>query len=118
FVVAFASAGDVFVQRFGADGTATDATPIAVVDGADAGGNQSAPAVAALSDGRFFVAFVDEGMGAVRGRVFASSGSPAAVVTLGSGGSPAAAAGAERFFVAWESGGTILARIYDGTGAP
>lgn len=118
FVVAFASAGDVFVQRFGADGAATDATPIAVVEGADAGGTQDQPTVAALADGRFFVAFRDEGMGAVRGRAFASSGSPAAVVTLGPGANPSAAAGAERFFVAWDASGTVRARIYDGTGAP
>jgi len=118
FVVAFVSAGDVFVQRFGADGAATDATPIAVVEGADAGGTQDQPTVAALADGRFFVAFRDEGMGAVRGRAFASSGSPAAVVTLGPGANPSAAAGAERFFVAWDASGTVRARIYDGTGAP
>jgi hypothetical protein len=108
----------VFVQRFGADGVATDATPIAVVEGADAGGTQDQPTVAALADGRFFVAFRDEGMGAVRGRAFASSGSPAAIVTLGPGANPSAAAGAERFFVAWDASGTVRARIYDGTGAP
>lgn len=118
FVVAFASAGDVFVQRFGADGVATDATPIAVVEGADAGGTQDQPTVAALTDGRFFVAFRDEGMGAVRGRAFASSGSPAAVVTLGPGANPSAAAGAERFLVAWDASGTVRARLYDGSGAP
>ena len=118
FVVAFASAGDVFVQRFGADGAATDATPLAVVEGADAGGTQDQPTVAALADGRFFVAFRDEGMGVVRGRAFAASGSPTAVVTLGPGANPSAAAGAERFIVAWDASGTIRARLYDGSGAP
>lgn len=116
FVVAFASGGDVFAQRFGADGSVTDASPIAVVEGGDAGGTQDQPTVAALPDGRFFVAFRDEGTGSVRGRAFSASGAPSALVTLGSGASPAAGAGAERFLVAWESGGAVLGRLYDGAG--
>ncbi|MEM9074252.1 MAG: hypothetical protein AAGE52_37510 [Myxococcota bacterium] len=109
FIVA-AGGGSVQAQRLSAAGAA-EGTAIAV--SADAA---SATAVAALPDGRFFVAW--ESGGTVRGRAFAADGTPATETSdIGSGTAPAATAGTGRFLVAWESGGTVRARLYNGDGA-
>jgi len=120
FVVAFAAGGDVFVQRFGADGTAEDAMAVPVPE--DMGGTQDQPSVAALDDGTFMAVWHDaSGIGA---RVFADDGSPVtpgfrAQAGAGAGEvTPAVAAGRGRFVVAWQRGGEIRARIFGSDGSP
>lgn len=109
FVTAFVGAAGIQAQRVGTDGALVDATPISV-------GAGSEPTVAALGDGRFFVAW--NAGGQIMGRAFDAGGAPVGeALTLGSGSRPSAGAGAERFLIAWEAGGTIRARVYDGNGA-
>lgn len=126
FVVAFSAGGDVFVQRFGSDGAPRDAAPVAVLE--DAAGTQDQPAVAALPDGRVLVAWRDsggDGAGtAIRARAFATDGSPAgAAITLntttaGDQSAPAVAGASDRFFVAFQSGASIRARVLSSQGDP
>ncbi len=125
FVVAFTAGGDVFVQRFGTDGSATDAAGVAVLE--DAAGTQDQPAVAALSDGRALVAWRDtEGDGAgsaIRARAFAGGAavSDAFVLNTTSAGDQSAAsiAGAgETFLVLFQSGGSVRARAISANGTP
>jgi hypothetical protein len=132
FVVAFASATDVWFQRYASDGTPTDAMPQAVLAAADATDTQDEPAIAAQSDGSFVVAWTEhsiangDGMGtSIRARTFAAAGTAtgAAVVlpSLGIAGdqtAPAAAAADMRFLVAWTSGSSVHARIVSSMGAP
>ncbi len=126
FVVAYAAGGDVFVQRFGTDGSARDAAPVAVLE--DAAGTQDQPAVAALADGRALVAWRDDsadGAGkGIRARAFGTDGSPAAnafvvnTTTAGDQNAPSAAGGNGAFAIAFESGGAVRARIISGGGDP
>lgn len=128
FVMAFAAADDVFFQRFGASGTPTDATPVAVLETAT--GVQDQPAIAALGNGTFVVAWREgdltagDGAGtAIRARIFGADGMPdtAAFVvdstTAGDQSAPAVGAADGRFFFAWQSSGDVRARIFDATGA-
>jgi cysteine-rich repeat protein len=126
FVVAFSAGGDVFVQRFGSDGAPRDAAPVAVLE--DAAGTQDQPAVAALPDGRALVAWRDsggDGAGtAIRARAFAADGMPAgAAITLntttaGDQSAPAVAGAGDRFFVAFQSGASVRARVLSSQGDP
>lgn len=127
FVVAFAAGGDVFVQRFGLDGGARDASAVAVLE--DASGTQERPTVAALGDGRVLVAW-EEAAGAasdgsetaVRARAYTASGAPAGQAFIlnttvsGSQGAPHATGGNEHFAVAFQSGGSVRARVISGSG--
>ncbi len=110
FLVAFVSAGDIFVQRFDAAGVASAALPVAM----DAG-EQSDPAVAALDADRFLVTWTDPG--GIRAKVFTGDTGGTTLV-VGAGVAPAVGAGGERFLLAWEDAGTIRARLYDGSGQP
>ena len=110
FVVAFASAGDIFAQRFDAAGVAAAALPVSM----DAG-EQGQPAVAALDDSRFLVTWQDPA--GIRARVFTGDTGGDTLV-VGTGAAPSVGAGGERFLVVWEDGGNVRARLYDGTGAP
>lgn len=126
FVVAFAAGGDVFVQRFGTDGTARDAAGVSVL--ADAAGMQGEPAVAALPDGRALVAWRDtEGDGAgsaVRARAFDAVGAPAGdafvlnTTTAGDQGAPSIAAAGETFLALFSSGGGVRGRVVAANGTP
>lgn len=126
FVVAFSAGGDVFVQRFGSDGAPRDAAPVAVLE--DAAGTQDQPAVAALPDGRALVAWRDsggDGAGtAIRARAFGADGTPAgAAITLntttaGDQSVPAVAGAGDRFFVAFQSGASVRARVLSSQGDP
>lgn len=110
FVTTFVGAAGVQAQRLGADGSLIDATPLSVGAGTE-------PSVAALSDGRFFVAW--NAGGQIMGRAFDAAGAPVGDAQLvGAGSRPSVGAGAERFLIAWEAGGTVRARVYDGSGAP
>lgn len=125
FIVAFAAGGDVFVQRFGSDGAARDAAAINVLE--DATGTQDQPAIAALSDGRFVVAWRDtEGDGdgtSIRARAYTATAPVAAafVVETSTGGdqsAPAVAAGAASFALVWQSGSALRARLLANDGTP
>jgi len=129
FVVAFSSATDVFFQRFGADGTAMDAAPVAVLAAADAADTQDQPAIAANSDGSFLVAWTEhsvangDGMGtSIRARAYAASGMPAGpalvVPTTAAGDQNAPTVGAAdgRYVVAWSSAGAVNARFVSAMG--
>ncbi len=126
FLVAFTASGDVFLQRFDATGSPVDASAQPVLD--DAGGTQDQPATASLPDGRTVVAWRDstgDGAGtAIRARVFGADGvavGPAVVVNSTTGGdqsAPAAAAGAERFAVAFQSGSEIRCTMLNADGVP
>jgi len=120
FVVAFASAGNVFAQRFDASGAVMDATPIAVTEG---GVGLASPAVAGLGDGSFFVVWQDPGAAEIRGRAFGADGAPVVPslsvnTTPGAPAAPDVAGGADRFLVTWEDGGTVRGRLFDGAGMP
>lgn len=132
FVVAFGALdGDVRYQRFGADGTPTDAAPVAVLDAASATDTQDEPAVGANSDGSFLVAWTEhsiangDGMGtSIRARAFAASGSPAGMPlvlpTTGAAGdqsAPTVAAADARYVVAWASSGSVHARCVSSSGS-
>jgi len=111
FVIATAGTS-VTAQRVAADGTLLDAAPIEVSPG-----QATSVAVAALDDGRFFVAW--ESAGEIRARAFDSDGMPRTdALSVANGAAPAAGGGGGRFFVAWESAGEIRARLYNGDGAP
>ncbi len=134
FVVAFVSGTDVHFQRFAANGTATDATAIAVLDAADAADTQDQPAIAANADGSFLIAWTEhsvangDGMGtSIRARAFGTTGTPAsAAITLpstdaskaGDQRAPSVAAADGRYLVAWASVGSVHARVVSGMGAP
>jgi hypothetical protein len=127
FVVVFAAATDVWFQRFGQDGSPTDAAAMPVLMGADAADMQDQPAVAANSDGSFLVAWNEhsttngDGMGTtIRARAFAASGAAmgAAVVVpttvAGDQTAPTVAAADGHYLVAWASGGDISACVLAG----
>ncbi len=108
FVTAFVGAAGVQAQRVDSAGSLVDATPITVGAGTE-------PSVAALADGRFFVAW--NASGQIMGQAYDASGAPSGSAhMIGAGSKPSVGAGAERFFVAWEAGGTVRARLYDGAG--
>jgi len=129
FVLAFTAGGDVFFQRFGADGSPTDASPVAVLDTAP--GTQDQPVVAALGTGVFAVAWRegdvasgDSAGTAIRARIFGADGvarGAAFVVNTTAPGdqvTPTVAAADGRFLFAWQSGAEIRARFFgeNGTG--
>jgi len=119
FVVAFSANDDVYYQRFGADGTATDADAVLVT--ADAAGVQSSAKAAALPDGRFSVAFLDATAGKIRARTFDATGTPVGLsMDLSGAGATdlAFAAGHERFAAVWVEAGGVHARLLDGAGQP
>ncbi len=132
FVVAFSAGGDVRVQRFGADGSATDASAIAVLDAADAADVQDEPSVAANTDGSFLVAWTEHGSAngdgngtTVRARAFTTAAAPAGVPLVlpsetstqsGDQTAPTVAAADGRYLVAWVGQGGVRARIVSGTG--
>ncbi|MFO0681506.1 MAG: hypothetical protein U0234_05630 [Sandaracinus sp.] len=132
FVVAFGAGGDVFVQRFAADGTAMDATAIAVVEGADAADVQDEPFVAASSDGSFLVAWTEHGSAngdgngtTARARAFTTAGAPAGAALVlpsetasqaGDQTAPTVAAADGRYLVAWVGQGGVRARVVSSTG--
>lgn len=131
FVVAFSSATDVFYQRFGADGTAMDAAPVAVLAAADSADTQDQPSVAANSDGSFLVAWTEhsvangDGMGtSIRARAYAANGmaaGPALVLPTtiaGDQSAPTVAAADGRYVVAWASAGAVNARVLSAMGTP
>lgn len=127
FVIAYTAAGDVFFQRFGADGTATDAAGRPVLTTAT--GTQDQPTIAALANGTFAVAWregdVGSGDGAgtsIRARVFAADGTArgeAFVVnstTAGDQSSPAIAGADGRFTFAWQSGSELRGAFFGENG--
>lgn len=127
FVIAFTAGGDVFFQRFAADGTATDATPRAVLDAAP--GTQDQPVIAALGTGIFAVAWRegdvasgDSAGTSIRARIFGTDGAArgAAFVvnttTPGDQITPTVAAADGRFLFAWQSGAEIRARFFGENG--
>lgn len=127
FVVAFAAGGNVFFQRFDAAGAPADAMAVAV----DAPGtSRDQPALAALADGTFLVAWAEpntagDGMGqGVRARVFGPDGTPVAASFLvnstiaGDQTRPAAAAAGSRFLVAFQSDASVRARVFSSAGDP
>ncbi|MDH5492977.1 MAG: hypothetical protein OEY14_13565 [Myxococcales bacterium] len=120
FVLAFASAGDIFLQRIDANGSAR--APEAALDPADAAGEQAAPSLALLADGRLLVAWLEATTGAIRARAFAADGSaqgPPFAVSMAAGNSaPSVAASRERFVIAYRRGLELRARLLDGAGAP
>lgn len=126
FVVAFTAGGDVFVQRFGTDGSARDATGVPVLE--DAAGMQTEPAVAALADGRALVAWRDasgDGMGsAVRARAFDASGAPAGdpfvlnTTVEDDPSAPSLAGAGEVFLALFQSGGSVRGRVISANGTP
>lgn len=112
FIVVWVEGGAVQAQRYGGDGSATDATPIAVSETP----TPAVPEVAYMADGRAYVVW-GSGSG-VRGRALDSAGAPGTANDLaGSGSRPRVAEGSGRFFAVWEDGGTISARYVDGNGA-
>lgn len=122
YVVAFVAGGQVQVQRFGADGSATDApAPVA------AGSMQSEPAVGALADGAHLVAWrqgggdgdgAGSGIRAVAFDAAGEGGAPFIVnsTTAGDQGAPAIAAGNGAYAVAFTSGGAVRVRLLNDTG--
>lgn len=116
FVVAFAAGGDVWYQRFGADGTPTDATAQSV---APAGGARSTPSVGVAGDGSFLVAWAevgaDSGGSGIRARIVAAGGAPLPDVLdvntteAGDQTRPAVAASDNAFLIAFESAGSVRA---------
>lgn len=122
FAVAFAAGGDVFVQRFGADGAPADASAQRVGDA----GSRSTPAIGALDDGTFLVAWAEsDGMGSgVRARIFSDAGAPAGEpftvndTVAGEQLEPAIAAAGDRFLVAFRSGASVRARVFSSAGDP
>lgn len=125
FVLAYASGGDVFFQRFAAAGTPTDAMGRNVLDTPT--GTQDQPAVAALPAGGFMVAWRDtegDGMGtSIRARAFGADGAPRGAPLLvnttaaGDQARPAIAGADARFAITFESAGAVRARIYSDAGA-
>jgi len=116
FVVAFVAGGDVWYQRFGADGTPTDATAQSI---APAGGARSTPSVGAAGDGSFLVAWAevgaDDGGSGIRARIVAAGGAPLPDVLdvntteAGDQTRPAVAASDNAFLIAFESAGSVRA---------
>lgn len=125
FVVAFAAAGDVFYQRFSADGEPSDASAQPI---ADPGGARSVPAVGAAGDDSFLVAWAEDnadGMGSgVRGRVVNAAGTPVDdpftvnTTLAGDQTRPAVAGSSAAFVVAFESAGSVRARGFTSAGVP
>ncbi|MBW2461284.1 MAG: hypothetical protein JRH11_06530 [Deltaproteobacteria bacterium] len=113
FVVTFTTGGEVYYQRFGADGAPVDAMAVAVPGGS---GTRGAPAAASLSDGRTAIAFTEDSTIKVQvfDAAFAAVGTP---VTVGPGTAPTAAASRERFAIAYVNGSEVMARLVapDGT---
>jgi hypothetical protein len=127
----FGAATDVWFQRFGADGTPTDAMPMPVLTGADAADLQDQPSVAVNGDGSFLVAWNEhsttsgDGMGTtIRARVFMANGMamgmPVVVPTTTAGDqtAPAVAAADSKYVVAWASGGGVSARFLSAMATP
>ncbi len=127
FVVVLAAPAGVYYQRFDVDGAAIDASARAV----DSGSNpRSHPSIAALADGSFLVAWSETGaasdlMGTgIRARTFGPDGEPKGAafqvneLTSGDQDRPAVAAFRDRFIVAFESAGSIRARIFSAFGDP
>lgn len=121
FVVAGATGGDIYFERFGSDGASLGAAALAT-EGPAASGSQEQPAIGALSDGRFYVAWRDQGTTGVSGRAFATSGTATSeAIALSTGGdsaAPSIGATRERFFVTWIAGGNVMARLVDAVGVP
>jgi cysteine-rich repeat protein len=129
FVVTFVAGGDVFVQRFGADGAARDASAVAVLE--DASGTQDQPSVAAVPDGRALVTW-REGAGAtgdgagsaIRARAFTAAGAPAGepfvlnTTVIGDQSAPRVAGLGEHFVVVFQSGPAVRARMLSASGEP
>ncbi len=127
FVVAFVAGDNIHAQRFGADGSPTDAAAIPV----DAAGSaRSAPALAALTDGSFLVAYTEQnamgdGMGSgIRARIFPATGMPTDAAFLvnstvaGDQSQPSVAAAGSRFLVAFSSNGSVRGAIVSAGGDP
>lgn len=127
FVLAFTQGGDVYFQRFGADGSPTDAMGRPVLETST--GTQDQPAIASLANGTFVVAWregdVASGDGAgtsIRARIFGSDGMPrgAAFVvnttTAGDQATPAVAGADGRFCFAWQSGADVRAAVFGENG--
>lgn len=123
FVVAYERSGDVLVQRIDGAGA-----PIgAAVPAFDGAAPQTQPAVAALPGGRFVVVFqdgdVDANGSGIRGVIFGADGMPQDDFQVNSSVEgdqtrPAVAAHADRFAVAFETGGGVQARFFTLTGEP
>lgn len=111
FIVVWVEGGAVQAQRYGTDGTATDASPIAVSESL----TPAVPSVALMADGRSYVAW-GSGSG-VRGRALDATGAPGEANDLaGAGSRPRVATGGGRFLPVWENAGMIMARYLDGNG--
>lgn len=111
FMAAWVEGGAVQAQRFGADGTASDASPIAVSDTP----TPAVPSVALMADGRAYVAW-SSGSG-VRGRGLDATGAPGEANDLaGAGSRPRVASAGGRFLAVWENAGMVMARYLDGNG--
>ncbi|UJR79809.1 hypothetical protein [Sandaracinus amylolyticus] len=125
FVVAFAALNQIYLQRFGTDGAPVDSTAQPV---ADAAGMRTTPAVAALADGTFLVAWAEsngDGMGSgIRARIFSDAGvaadAPFTVnhTVAGDQLEPAVAAASDRFLVAFRSGNAVRAAVLSSSGDP
>lgn len=122
FVLAYQRGGLVYYRLVSATGVAGEEVAVADMLGA-----QSAPSVAALSDGGFVIAWAeangDESGSAVRGRVFAADGTPrdaflANSTEAGSQSAPIVAAHADRIAITFTSDASIRARFFTITGEP
>jgi cysteine-rich repeat protein len=109
FVVTFAAGGNVYYQRYGADGAAIDAMAVSV-------GSGDTPAVASLSDGRTAIAWAT-GF-SLQAQVYdAAMTEVGSVLDLGAGSEPTLAASRDRFAVAYVEGSGIMARMISPDGA-
>jgi hypothetical protein len=127
FVLAFTQGGDVYFQRFGADGSATDAMGRPVLE--TSVGTQDQPAIASLANGTFVVAWregdVGSGDGAgtsIRARIFATDGMARGMpfvvnsTTAGDQAAPSVSGADGRFCFAWENAGEVRARVFGENG--
>lgn len=111
FLVTFANAAGVFVQRFEGSGEAIDADPINI---GPAG--VSEVVLATLDDGRAMAAW--NAGGTIQAQALSADlATMGDVITVGSGSVPSIGGAGERFLIAFQSGAEIRGRLYDGNGA-
>ena len=122
FVLAYQRGGLVYYRLVSASGVAGEEVAVADMLGA-----QSAPSVAALSDGGFVIAWAeanaDDSGSAVRARVFAADGTPRDAFLVnsteaGSQAAPIVAAHADRIAITFTSDASIRARFFTIAGEP
>jgi hypothetical protein len=125
FAIAFESGGDVLWQRHAEDGTPIDPTAMAVEPSS---GTREAPTVAANGD-QLVIAWAEinapgDAMGlGVRARLFDGAAAAGETFTVNTTierdqGRPSAAAAPAGFLIAFESAGSVRARVIESTGEP